>query len=640
MKKKFCAASLFPSLLFATSVIFASSDGSVTQLSDVSDGVKQLSQQDKPLPKPGQPGGNNGGPGGNNGGNNGGNPGGQHPPKPPKPPVNPPVNPPVHPPKPPVNPPVNPPVTPPQPPKPVDTTQARNAGIRDGAEKGSREGRREGYSDGVDAGEREGRRNGTNEGDTAGRNAGIRDGYNVDQYAATQRGNADGINAGTSNGTAAGQKRCYDAGYTSGYNSAYATARQAGLQDEASYNAGYAKGQADASVIEVQNGEKAGYQAGFSQREAELERSFPDMLGMGGGAMKSVMMGDRLPIELARNGYTTPEERRAYEEGFKEGYNRSYRRAYDDAKRDGYQEKYQQAYRRAYDVQFSISYRSGFAEGKEQGYRDAYNSAYNSAYSDYYEEYSNREYSNERSQGMYNGQAVGQREGFAAGCAVQTKLGYKAGYEKMAAQVYPGAFAAGKQAGIAAADRYYAENAVVKASDISFYDENTNGSYEAGENIVLRAELKNYGFQASEAITVAVKSERGEVLFVPDLRAEGVGGRAKAAVNLKIGRLSDIVAPGADALFVTFSEKGKVVGELRQPYMRTNTNKVGVVVKDNAKVRAKSQWLFSKKLATLKAGEKVIIIGKDGSWYKVRRSEVGAGNWTEGFIKGKRLNVQ
>ncbi|HNW45767.1 MAG TPA: SH3 domain-containing protein, partial [Elusimicrobiales bacterium] len=417
----------------------------------------------------------------------------------------------------------------------------------------------------------------------------------------------------------------------------------AGLQDAASYNSGYAQGQAAAAVIEVQNGEKAGYQAGFSQRELELENSFSGAKSLAGDFTKSVMkMSEKMdqPIELARSGYTTPEEKRAYEEGYKEGYQRSYRRAYDDAKRDGYNERYSNAYRRAYDGQYSISYRNGFAEGKEKGYREAYQAAYNSAYNDYYQEYSNREYADQRAQGLNNGQVAGNREGFAAGCAEQTKRGYKAGYERTAAEVYPGAFSAGKQAGIAAADRYYSENAVLKVFDISFYDENTNGSFEAGENIMMRAELRNFGFQNSDSISMSVKSERGEILFVADLRADGVSGRAKSALNLKVGRLSDIVAPGADALYVTFSEKGRQIGDFRQMYSRTNSNKVGIVTKDKSKVRAKAAWLFSKKLATLKLGEKVIITGKDGNWYKVKRSETGEGNWTEGYIKNKRLNVQ
>ncbi|OGS13693.1 MAG: hypothetical protein A2285_01145 [Elusimicrobia bacterium RIFOXYA12_FULL_57_11] len=525
----------------------------------------------------------------------------------------------------------------------VDTTQARNAGIRDGSEKGAREGRQVGYSDGINSGEWEGRRNGANEGESAGRNAGMRDGWGVDQAAGVQRGSVDGQNTGTSNGTEAGKRRCYDAGYANGYNSAYAYAKQAGLQDVASYNSGYERGRADAAVIEVQNGAQAGYQAGFSQREAELERSFPDMNAISGVLVKSAMKMEEkmsLPIEFARNGYTTAEEKRAYEAGFREGYNRSYRRAYDDAKRDGYNERYHMAYRRAYDVQFSISYRDGFAEGKERGYREAYAAAYDSAYNSHYEEYSNREYADQRAQGLTNGQAAGNRDGFAAGCAEQSKRGYKAGYEATAAEVYPDAFNAGKQSGIAAADRYYSENAVLKVFDVSFYDENTNGSFEAGENIMLRAELKNFGFQGSEAVSMAVKSERGEIVFVPDLRADGVGGRGRTVLNLKIGRLSDIVTPGADALYVTFSEKGRQFGDLRQPYSRTNNNKVGVVSKDNAKVREKAAWLFSKKLATLKLGEKVIITGNDGNWSKVRRSEVGEGNWTEGYIKTKRLSLQ
>ena len=504
---------------------------------------------------------------------------------------------------------------------------------------GGREGRQKGYADGVDAGEREGRRRGTDEGDAAGRQAGYRDGYTVDQSAGTQKGNVDGQNAGTSNGTQAGQKRCYDEGYTNGYNSAFATAKQLGLQDAASYNAGYAKGQTEASVIEAQNGQKAGYQAGFSQREAELQNSSLDTRGV---FAKSLTMGPAkgLPIELARNGYATPEEQQAYQQGYQEGYRNSYQRSYEDAKRQGYNERFQMAYRRAYDAQFSASYRNGYAEGKDKGYQDAYNSAYNTTYNQYYDAYSKMEYADQRTQGLNIGTVLGTKEGFAAGCAEQTKLGYKAGYEKTAAAVYPGAFAAGKQSGIAAADKYYSENAVLKVVNIVFSDENNNGQFEASENIMLTAEVRNFGSQKSDTVAIVVKSERGEITLVPDLKADGVGGRAKTVVTFNIGKLYDVVAPDADALSVTFSEKGRQVGDFRQMYTRTNPNKVGVVGKDGADVTKKDTWFFPGKITSLNSGDKVIITETKGSYYKVRKSEVAGGNWTEGYINSNKLTLQ
>lgn len=504
------------------------------------------------------------------------------------------------------------------------------------------EGRREGYAEGIEAGEREGRRNGTNEGDTAGRQAGRRDGWGVDQSLGAQNGSAQGQNVGINNGTEAGKRRCYDDGYTNGYNIAFADAQQLGLQDAASYSAGFAQGQADAAVTEAANGQKAGYKAGFSQREVELENSFSVVKSVRGGAKGLTIGAMNLPIELARNGYATPEERQAYEKGYKEGYHRAYRRSFDEARREGYQERYHIAYRRAYDVQFSVSYRIGFAEGKEQGYQQAYASAYNSAYNAYFEEYKNREYPEQRAQGMSNGRVVGQKEGFAAGSAEQTKIGYKAGYEKMAAQVYPGAFEAGKQSGIAAADKYYGENSVLKVFDISFYDENNDGKFEANENIMLKAEVRNFGFQKSENVAMAVKSERGEIVLLPELKAEGVGGRAKAVVTLNIGKLFDVVAPNSDALSVTFSEKGRQIGEFRQMYTRTNANKVGVVNDDGTNVTKKDSWFFPGKITELNNGDKVLITEQKGDYYKVRKSQfLGAGgNWTEGFIKGDKLNLQ
>lgn len=526
------------------------------------------------------------------------------------------------------------------PPVVVDTTHARNDGLRDGAAAGMREGRQKGYADGLEFGEREGRRRGTEEGDSSGRQNGYRDGYGVDQSMGTQKGNMEGQNAGISNGTAAGQKRCYDAGYTNGYNLAFAAAKQIGLQDTASYDAGFAKGQSDAATIEAGNGQKSGYQAGFSQRELELQSASFDTKGF---FTKGIMRGvstKGLPIEMARGGYSTPQEQQAYQQAYQEGYRNGYQRSYEDAKRQGYNERFQMAYRRAYDMQYSASYRNGFAQGKEQGFQEAYHSAYNSAYNAYYDQYRNMEYSDQRALGVSNGQALGQKEGFAAGAAEQTKLGYKAGYEKMAATVYPAAFEAGKQAGIASADKYYSENPVLKIANVLFSDENNNGKFEASENIVMTAEVRNFGFQKSDIISVVVKSDRGEITLVSDLKAEGVAGRAKTMVTFKVGKLYDVVAPDADTLSATFLSKGQPVGDARQMYTRTNANKVAVAKDDGTDVYKKATWFFPGKHFTLSRGAKVIVIGQDGSYYKVRRAELGGGTWTEGFVKSNEVTLQ
>jgi len=621
MKKIFRAASVFPSLLAASGVLFASSD--IKQLSDVSDSLKNIAQekndfQIKPPPngwQPGQPG---------------------HPVHPGQP------GQPGQPPKPPIPGQPGQPVQPPQPPAPVDTTHAYNAGIRDGMDRGAREGRREGYTDGVNQGEREGYRKGTDDGNRAGRENGYRDGYGVDQSMGTQNGASTGQNVGINNGTEAGKRRCYDEGYTTGYNAAYEEAKNLGLQDAASYSAGYAKGQADASTIEAENGRKAGYQAGFTQRETELQGSLGETKALRGDlSNKALELGVKLdlPIALARNGYVTQEERQAYERGYKEGYQRGYRRAYEDAKREGYNERFPMAYRRAYDAQYSISYRSGYADGKTAGYQAAYNSAYNSAYSHYYEEYSSREYSEQRAQGLSVGRTNGRKEGFEAGCAENNKRGYDDGYQKTASEVYPGAFEAGKQAGIAAADKFYRENAVLKVSDIVFYDENGDGKFEANENVMLKAEVRNFGFKGSETVAITIKSERGEILLVPDLKAEGVSGRTRIAVNLNIGKLYDVVAPDADALNVKFTEKGALVGERRQLYTRTNPNKVGTVEKNDTPVRKNSN-IFSSTLAKLNKGEKVIILGEKDYYTKVRKSAFAGGEWTEGYVYTDKLTVQ
>ncbi len=622
MKKIAKAAAVLPSILVSYGLIFAS-DSSLKDLSQANETIKQLIEEQKDFQKPPQENDHNK-PDHNNP---------VHPPKPdPKPDPKP--QPPIPHPQPVPNP------QPPQP-QPVDTTQAYQAGLRDGSEKGMREGRRDGYSAGLDEGEREGRRAGYDQGNADGRRAGYRDGLSIDQSAAVEKGRYEGERAGTSNGISAGEKRCYDEGYTSGYNSAYAAAKILGLQDEASYNAGYAKGQSDASGIESEKGRRAGYQAGFAQRESELQASL-ETLKMPPLLSKSISYsgGSYIPVDMAKAGFNTPEERQAYERGFRDGYQRSYRRAYDDAKRDGYNQTYSSAYRRAYDSQYSISYRDGFSQGKDEGYQRAYNAAYNSAYNSYYEQYSSMDYPQKRDMGLAAGRTAGDKAGFADGCAQQNKKGYKEGYEKKAAEVYPQAFETGKQAGIASADKYYSENSVLKVFDVSLYDENGNGKFEAGENVFVKAEIKNFGFQKSEQLSLSVRSERGEIVLESQLTGEAVSARNKALLTLKAGKLYDVVSPDSDALIISFSEKGQDLGSFRLMYARTNTNKVGIVNEDDTSVTEKATWFFPGKITSLDKGAKVLIIGEKGNYFKVRKSEMIEGKWSEGYISKDKLTLQ
>ena len=75
-------------------------------------------------------------------------------------------------------------------------------------------------------------------------------------------------------------------------------------------------------------------------------------------------------------------------------------------------------------------------------------------------------------------------------------------------------------------------------------------------------------------------------------------------------------------------------------YMRTNANKVGVVIKDGTDVTKKDTWFFPGKITELNSGEKVLITEQKGDYYRVRKAEFGAGTWTEGFIKSDKLNLQ
>jgi hypothetical protein len=82
------------------------------------------------------------------------------------------------------------------------------------------------------------------------------------------------------------------------------------------------------------------------------------------------------------------------------------------------------------------------------------------------------------------------------------------------------------------------------------------------------------------------------------------------------------------------------VGDARQMYTRTNANKVAVAKDDGTDVYKKATWFFPGKHFTLSRGAKVIVIGQDGDYYKVRRAELGGGTWTEGFVKSGEVNLQ
>jgi len=45
-------------------------------------------------------------------------------------------------------------------------------------------------------------------------------------------------------------------------------------------------------------------------------------------------------------------------------------------------------------------------------------------------------------------------------------------------------------------------------------------------------------------------------------------------------------------------------------------------------------------VATLNRGDKVIITETKGDYYKVRKSEVNGGTWTEGYMNSDKLSLQ
>ncbi len=157
---------------------------------------------------------------------------------------------------------------------------------------------------------------------------------------------------------------------------------------------------------------------------------------------------------------------------------------------------------------------------------------------------------------------------------------------------------------------------------------------------MMKAEVRNFGFQTSDTLSIVVTSECGEIVLATDLSAEGVQGRANAELNINIGKLYDVVAPDSDALFVTFSEEGNRVGDFRQVYSRTNANKVGIAEKDGTKVTKKATWFFPGTVTKLNQGEKVLITGEKKNYFKVQRSEMGNGDWSEGYVKKGKLNFQ
>lgn len=513
-----------------------------------------------------------------------------------------------------------------------------------------REGRMEGEMRGRQEGSREGRREGEmrggNEGDRAGMDAGKSAGLQTDQTYATEKGASEGQTAGIANGQKNGQSRCYDEGYMPAYEASYKEAEKLGLADTASYSKGHEEGKANAATIEEKKGRKAGYQKGFALREDEIVNSFPAaMQNSLSKGIKSIMKdtaGVKLPIKMARGGYSTPEERRAYEQAFERAREESFREAYRHAHERAYRDEYRHSYDEAYRASYQTGYQKGFSEGKETAYRDAYNTAYNTQYNNFYYEYSRREYAESRIRGQQDGAANGQTNGFKDGCQANYDAAYKKGYEEVAAVVYPAAFQEGKLAGIAAAEKYYGENAVLKVGDVILADENGNGKFEAGENIIMKVNVRNLGFKNSDKINLAISSVKQEIVMSPNLGIGPVGQRADAPVELKLGTILDTVAPDQDTITIELTENGarEVLSRQEKSFVRSNTATVGIVTEDRAPVRDRAFLVFSSKIAKLNKGEKVIILDTGAAFYKVKKSMFSSGNWNKGYMVFSDLAIQ
>ncbi len=513
--------------------------------------------------------------------------------------------------------------------------------------EGRRDGEFRGRQDGSIEGRRDGERRGRDEGNTAGMNAGRTAGLSTDQSDAVSRGGRDGEAAGIEQGESNGKSRCYSEGYTPAYEASFSEAKKLGLSDTASYNQGYENGKAKAATIEESKGRKAGYQNGFAMREAEIVNSFPAPMQTTIAATETKgisrdVSSVKLPIKMARGGYSTPQERRAYKEAYERAHNEAFRESYRHAKEMEYRREYRYAYDAAYNSNYQAGYQTGFSEGKEAAYQAAYRTEYNTRYNYAYYDYSSREYADSRSRGQQEGLVNGKENGFKAGCEEAFDTAYKKGYQDAAAVVYPKAFQAGKMAGIAAAEKYYAENAVLKVGDVTLSDENGNGKFEAAENIIMKVSVRNLGFKTSDKISISAASGKKDIVISPNLVAGPVGQRADLSFEVKLGTILDTVASDQDTVAIDFIENGvsDVLSHQEKSFVRYNVATIGVVTEDRAPVTEHAALIFTAKLAKLHIGDKVIIREKGAVFYKVRKPMFTPGDWSKGYMKISDLVLQ
>jgi len=540
-------------------------------------------------------------------------------PMPPAPdPVNPPPHPgPVHPPHPEPMPPTPDPVNPPPPtPTPAEIDQAYKAGYNKGMNEGTAKGSMIGLSEGQIAGRQTGDSQGKWQGNSDGVSAGRRDGNRDGEAEGISQGRRDGRSKGTVDGQIAGQTRCYNEGYSTGDTEGYDAGYAEGGQSD-SYRLGYDNGVADATSLEAQSGLKAGYKAGFAEREKQIRDSFGTAAKSSGAWYdKAFFEGSNHSLEAVRKGYS-PEEAQAYKNGYDAGHNKGYKQAYKEAKDRGYRETYQQAYNEAYRFSYQNGYREGYANGKESAYTSAYQNEYNRSYNEYYVSYQSLEYAAERAGGKQAGYAEGYKRGYDAACTKLYQTGYSAGYDKTAAVVYPPAFESGKQTGMDSATKYYDENAVIEITGATLADETGNAVYNAGESVSMAAEVSNFGYIPSTSVACAITSSSKWIQLDTESASCGiVAARGKAVWDLKVGTISDDALLGATALIKLELKSGEVsIGfktlkiQLANPKQR-----LGSINTDSVNVRSGPN---SSIVEVLDKGASVVVTGKSGNWYRV-----------------------
>ncbi|MCB0393278.1 MAG: hypothetical protein KDD25_01890, partial [Bdellovibrionales bacterium] len=309
--------------------------------------------------------------------------------------------------------------------------------------------------------------------------------------------------------------------------------------------------------------------------------------------------------------------REAYNQTYQDEYDRSYRSAYDIS----YNEAYDRAVRRDYPNDRTRGYNAGFSEFERQAYDQFYPQEYRRQ-KDYYYQAAFDQFKND---------AAEKQRGFKDG---NQEASYKKGYDEGFAKGYQDNRQKEIDAAVARGEKRandkYTKSAVLDFVGIELVDENGDGIFNPGENVVVKLVVKNYGLVGQSGLSslsnlvVEGKSTSAQ-LSLPAITDQSkttvsVAGKLVSDRSLKDGALGKVefrVRLGSQELFAAnapvrfnYPMEMRVTSDIRFIAPGSST-KTAVAVKNRTNISKDVRVLVSSSSALLSSSVKdqVITVG-------------------------------